>query len=303
MTISRDSLIFSVVAALVVFKLAIWTIGSAEGNGFSFSLTPASVEAGERATLEVRLQKTPSEAASPRIDDSLFTQSQNFTPLHSEQKEENGFYVWRYDFTSYKVGTYAVPPFSVRYGANSYSTERQELTVTTNRTEKDEALREDYPKLWPPIPWRKIFLYGSFIFILPFVLRYISRKLALIPWKKYHRKAIERPFVPPVDPILWLKRELKRLKERLDQEGETSALLDDLTWVLRRFLFLKYAEPFTNRTTGEFKSSLAKYKGLDPLLEPFQTLDSYKFSNQKDKSIRALVLNGIQTAEQTLCGT
>lgn len=303
MTTLTNYLLFSAVAVLVAFNFHAQESTASDDPLFRYSMNPSSIEAGERATLEFRLPKQEGSAFTPKVNDSLFVQATPFILLHTEAKEEKGDYVWNYDLTSYKTGEFTLPPIQVQYGPNTYSTERTPLTVTSTRPPEDETLREDFPKMWPSPPWKTILMYGVALLFFGIALPYVYRKIQRIPWRKWKERQNKPKPEPRIDPLVWLKRELKRLRSQVEQEDFNAGLVDDLTTVLRKYLYLQYQEPFPNRTTREFKQTLQRYSNLSPLLDPFQKLDHYKFSPFKRDYTKDLILDGILVAENTLCGT
>ena len=135
------------------------------------------------------------------------------------------------------------------------------------------------------------------------VAKYLHALSKRIPWQKFHKKNPLTPASVRIDPRLWLREELKRLRFQIDAGTVTDPLADELTYILRKYLHLKYDEPFPSRTTYEFKQTLYKFAVLTPLLEPFQRLDRFKFSPFQKEDPKDLVLSGIKVAENTLCGT
>lgn len=290
--------IFSVGVALLASR----SLLSAEPS-FRFSLDRNSVLAGDRATLEVRLEipGLGEEDPIPEIQDDLLTQNEKFFVLQKDVTREQHTVIWRYAVTAYIPQNLTLPPLLIRFGPNTYSTESQPLSVISKRGQNDQELRESFGTLSLPIHWKKLFFYacaiGVFIALLPTFVR-LFRKLRAQIWisKKHWVLRSTKP-----DHLAWFKRELSLLKQKITQGEEKEAYIDELTLLIKTYLSKVHDKPVFTMTSGEFEHVFSADPQLLKIHGLFRQCDSFKFAPLTELEPKPLALNGIQETERALC--
>jgi hypothetical protein len=293
----KNWFIFSSSAALLVCNLIV-----AAENPLHFSVTPDVIQMGERAIFEVRIlaDANSSPATPPEIHDDFLTQNKTIQILNKEFKTNGpGEYVWRYEITSYRVGTLSIPPVEIQYGPNSLSTERSNLEVTTSRSQTDETLREEFGKINAPIDWRK---WAQWIFFSSLAGILFAAALAFIPKPNFRkaRPAFTAPAEKREDNSQWLRRQLNGLKIKLNETEVTDGVVDELTLILREYFEREGGIPGRMWTTREFGRYFAKNATTAALVPIFERCDRFKFGRERLRSAKENALLSLQEAEQLL---
>lgn len=271
---------------------------------FRYFLNKTVVLAGDRATLEVRLDlpQLSEDAPIPEVADDLLTQNESFVLLQKDVNREQNTMVWRYALTSYLPQTLSIPPIQIRFGPNTYSTERMALVVASDRNENDEALREGFGNLNMPIDWKKIFFWACGIGLILACVQpaaRLIRRLKIYTRLKHRLKAYSLP--TKADHLAWLKDQLSILKVKVASEEERDTYVDELTLILKTYFSKLHEKPIFTMTSQEFAYAFSADPSLRKIHQLFRKCDQFKFAKRKDLESKTLTLLGIEEAEQTLC--
>lgn len=268
------------------FVAAVLVVRGASAD-FSFSLEPPTIQPGQRATLTLRLPETdlikPEKALDedivPEAQDEWLLKTDGLELLEQDYRKEKGQFVWRYDFTSYAVGTISIPPISVSLGPQSFSSERATLTVVTDRPEGDGELRPNAGELSPPL--NKLFWFAIVLLTALAGAAYFWRHRL---FKPRNRPRPAQPTVTVVEenPVEWLRKQLLILRAKIDTSPEDAHSADAWTAVLREFAARKMHLPVLAWTTREMALRLRKDAQFAALAALMQRCDRYKFTRDRD---------------------
>lgn len=259
---------------------------AAEPTALRFRLVRESIQPGERTTLEIELPLPLLEAAGwkeengpPAVNDDLITQSKSFQVLDTTYRRTKQSLIWGYDLTSHRTGKTTIPPVEIRVGSQTFSTEALELQITTTRAENDNKLREEFGPLDLPSRWWYWLFWMSLLPIAYWVRLWLDKRLP--KWLARFKARLPEPTPEPAeDPLVWLRRELARLKAELAHSpGEGFA--DDLTAVLREYFTRKHAAPVRAWTTREFTRHFSDEPTAKALVPVFYSCDEVKFTPRK----------------------
>jgi hypothetical protein len=253
---------------------------------FSFSLEPPTIAPGQRATLTLRLpesdlirpEKMLDEDIVPEAQDEWLVKTNGLELLDQDYRKEKGTFIWRYEFTSYAVGTISIPPISVSLGPQSFSTERATLTVVTDRPDGDNELRPDAGELSPPV--NKFFWFCVALLLALAGAAYFWRRKLKLPVRR--RALIAPPVVVEENPVDWLRKQLLILRAKIDTAPEDPHCADAWTAVLREFAARKMHLPVLAWTTREMSLRLRSDAQFTALNELMQRCDRYKFTRDRD---------------------
>lgn len=247
-----------------------------------FQVTPTTIQPGEHASLEIRLQLVPEEKGVesdlPVVQDDLLSNQPRMQIIERDFKKTDDEWIWRYDVTSYELGELTIPPVEIRRRGENYSTESVKVEVATRRDSKDLSLRPEFGALSRPFPWRGFFLMLLGLGILAGVYYWVQKNLDR--WLKKIRVPVRpaAPAAPTESPEAWLRRELQAIKERLEQTD--SRIIDDLSAAWRGYFARRANHPVEAWTSFEMLARLsqdAKAQAISPL---WIECDHYKFAGQ-----------------------
>lgn len=293
MTIYKDLSIFLSGAVLLV--------SSTLTADFSYTLTPHTIQPGERAVLEIcvpiLLYENFTKEYPAVIHDESFSK-QNV--LRKDEFTKDACRVWRYEFTSYRPGDMVVPPIELQIGPHTFSTERTAFQVTTTRADEDRELRDGFGAIPPPLPvfkWVLIALLATLVFGIFWVVT------------KFWRRIFPTPPPPPAlvvtspqeTALEWLMKQFSQLRQRMEHEKD-GPFVDDLTSILKTY-FAKHAQaPVESCTTREFRLRNIAQDRTGVFSSILDRCDQYKFRKNKEISPNVLALECLQESEHALCG-
>jgi hypothetical protein len=212
----------------------------------------------------------------PEAQDEWLVKAEGLELLDQDYRKENGEYVWRYQFTAYETGPVSIPPIAVTLGPQSFSSERLELNVLSDRAPEDEQLRPDAGPLRPPIDW--LFWTGLLLLAgLALAARWYLRKHPL----KTKRPRPVAPPAPVENPKDWLRKQLLVLRARIDAHPGDSHMPDAWASILREFARRKMSLPIPAWTTREMRARLST-EDFARLCELMQDCDRFKFMKDRD---------------------
>lgn len=291
MTTFKDWFIFFAGVALLVCRTGL-------SQGFSFRLTPEKIQAGESAVLELRLSPAITDHEVV-VYDELLRNMKTLKVLDYTSSLEENTWVWTYRLTSYQPGTISLPPVEVIQGPTSYSTEIVSFTTTTQREEGDSEIRPAFgtlrlPILWLPYVWKVLLLLfglGAFYSIYLWLGKRRRPRPILLP------PPME---MAPEDPLVWLNRELEKIKEEVARGRLPEKNLDRFTFVLRSYCSRTSQMPVTSWTTRECEYLLGDSSQASTLLEIFRHCDHYKFQKTSRETLSSWLLQAISQSQQVL---
>lgn len=297
MTTSKGWFTFSV-CALVLAPSALL------GTTFQFQVTPESVLPGNRARLEIRLGFSPEDLArngenTPVMRDEMLTSTERFVLLDHGMHKDKDAWVWSYEMTQYQPGTFTIPPVEIAWGAETFSTESKEVTVTGSRAEGDSELRSEFGAL--PIPLR-IFYWLKWVLLamgLGFATRYAYRKFPR-HWLKKKHFVPPSPTIPEENATDWLRRQLARLREEVRIANPGDGLVDDLALVLRTYFEKATRKPARRWTTTELETHLPSELFAEPVKKVFEDCDRFRFSGKQFAPLIEFVTQKLDIAERSL---
>jgi hypothetical protein len=281
---------------------------AASGVGMRTVLSSRTIQPGERLVLEIRLPAGPFSQAEeenpvlPIVQDDLLSRNKRLQILDRDYRREKDALVWRYELTSYQVGRVFIPPMEVKLGPETFSTEGTAIEVTSTRARGDNALREEFGPVRPPLRWRWLLKWLAALFLLA---------TSLWLWKRYGAKLkIQRPARPAVPkapeerPLDWLKRKLESLRQEIEK-GLEPRPVDTLTAVLHQFYCRAHGVPADAWTTRELVARLGNATKASELGRVLERCDEFKFSGGVAGSMKDLALNCLKESERILlpCGT
>ncbi|MBY0369761.1 BatD family protein [bacterium] len=292
--------------AWCIFSISVGLVASSPlWADLEFSVEPAVVVPGERARLVVRLPESDlqfpvgaSEEHVPEAQDETLTQIQDLQLLDQDYRKVKSEFVWTYALTSYVPGIYTLPPIAIRFGPQSFSTQRLTLTVKDPRPPGDQTLRPNADDLSPP--WSKAPLFWLFLAAVLGGLAYVFRdRLRPKP------RPVEAPAPAPEpeeDPLDWLRKQLLILRARLDTSPQDPQAPDWWTAVVKEYAARVKRQPVRAWTTGEFAQRLehdAKLSAIETLL---RACDAVKFGhpNQTPAQTVKVILDWITETERLL---
>ena len=246
-----------------------------------FQVIPPKIQPGEHATLELRLPLAPGEESAeadlPQVHDELLEAQPKLQVLERDFKKTDKEWIWRYELTTYAMGTLRVPPIEVRRKGENYSSESVSLEVFTGRGEKDLALRPEFGALSRPFPWSVIgiglLVFGIGYGALTWFRKYKDRLL-----KKLKLPEIKPLAPPPESPEVWLRRELQRIKERV--ASKDYRVIDELSTVWRGYFARRAQAPVEAWTSFEMLARLSEDARTLAIFPLWVECDHYKFAGQ-----------------------
>lgn len=291
MTTYKDLSIFLSGAVLLVSSYS-----GTQAADFSYALTPATIQPGERAVLEMRvpilLYENFTKEYPAVISDESFSK-QNV--LRKDEFTKDAFRVWRYEFTSYRPGDTVVPPIELQIGPHTFSTERTVFQVTTTRTDEDRELREGFgavPLPRPIVRWLSIALLAAGAIGGFWIAgRHLLRTKPPPP--------VSVVTAPQETDLEWLRRQFFRLRQKMEHEKD-GPFVDDLTYILKTY-FAKHAHvPVESWTTREFRLQNIAQDRTGIFSSILDRCDQYKFQMRKKPSPNVLALECLQESEHAL---
>jgi len=255
------------------------------------TLSLDTLQPGEEATLEIKLPTTaladlsPSEIGSLlKVNDSLLLQTPNLMVLRKELKLEDDYLTWTFGLTSYEPGTTSIPPIEINIGPYNFSTELTTLTIASTRTAQDTALRPNFEALSLPFElpsWFWSAVIGLFVLsVVAGVLWHYRHYFTLL------RRPLPAPRPAPVRPpeheLAWLKRQLKKLKTKVQSKDaeDYTLLVDELTHIIRKYMTKRCHVPAEAWTTKEFIKHLTKDQQGPDLGAVLRGCDTYRFQGE-----------------------
>jgi hypothetical protein len=278
-------------------------------SGLQYRLVPPVIEPGERTTLEIELPVNLLEAAGwneesgpPAVNDDLLTQAKSFQILDTTYRRTKTSLVWGYDITSHRTGSVTVPPLEIKVGSLTLSSEAMELRIVTSRPEGDTKIREEFGPLDYPSRWWYWLLWLSWLPAAYYLRQWLERKLP--GWiRRFKPVPPPLPPAPQEDPLVWLRRELERLRAEL-VNGAHEGFADELSSVLREYFVRKLAQPARSWTTREISLRLSSEPTAAGFLPVFRSCDEVKFARKKS-DLADRFNKALEQTEKTIlaCGT
>lgn len=281
---------------------------SPSGSSFQFTLNPSSIQVGEKAVLEIRIPLLSAGEGAlqevPTVNDELLTKEKKLQTQDRELFTEPGFWVLRYSISSVLPENISIPPVEVRLGSNSYSTERQLLTVETTRAENDTELREDLDPIPPSLPWRLIFKWSVILGLILALGRWIPKKV--LRWFRRRNRLEPIPIAvhKGEDPLVWLRNRMQELDRKTVEGSSEDHIMDEWAQIFREYFVRKWKIPARAWTTRE----MARYLRHDPLavslLPIFRDCDQFRFSRGAKVPVIEVVRSWLRQSEERLiqCG-
>ena len=265
-----------------------------------YEISPARIRPGEHATLTIKV-RAAEKAFVPKIQDDLLLGSKQIHILKKDEKPEGRFQAWQYQMTAYRPGYLLLPPLEIQVGPHSFSTEGISLEVISPRAPGDEELRPEYGPIsfpWRWQTWAKAFMAAVFLLGLLTVLnRWVKRRRKQLPSEQLIPRA------PVEDDLVWLRKRLRLLQERLSKGDSDEALVDELTHTLKEYFARRWKAPVETWTTREFRTHFTQDKVATKLSAVFEDCDEYKFKQKTDTDARNLIRRCLNESELLLCGS
>lgn len=236
-----------------------WVVGSflwaCLSFGLEFSIDKSTIEVGEPAILSVRLPKT-SASEKPEVFEDFLTQHKDLKLLEQHAKHDENSYEWTFELTAHKPGSYQIPPIQIQAGPNSYSTTAIPLAVTTTRAVEDTEIRPEQGALSLPFPWRKLFNTSIAIICSLVFLWLLNRIFRRVSWARVKNFRFHFRFPNLETNRMWLRKEIKKIRQDLVSGNASPALVDQTVYVLRMFLLKQTRFPTTAWTSKEITHNL-----------------------------------------------
>jgi len=292
--------IFFAAAALLVCSLA-------PAEELEFTLTPSSIEPGQRAELSLYLAISTLGIADlvdaevlPAINDDLLGNAKHLQILDRDFQSRDGKLIWKYDLTSYQLGTLTIPPIAITYGPHSFSTRSVPLQVKSSRVPEDNELRPEFGPFPPPVRWGRGALYFLALGILYVLGLWAQRTLRA----RTGPHTAPRVAAPPEEPVdQWLRRRLREIREAAALPEQCDPLVDELTLVLRQYLSRRGHAPVLGWTTRELQEHLVDGPAALTVIQVFKKCDVYKFQPKRKQDVGLLLLGCLDESERALCGS
>lgn len=228
--------------------------------GFSFELTKPKIQIGESTLLKIHVPHH-ADSQRPIIFDDLLTQNKNLKLLEHQIVKTDSEYEISFELTAHSAKKLSIPPVQIQLGPNTFSTETLALEVWSSRDENDSEIRAEFDPLQLPIPWKKLFSYFIWSISGLCVLWIIRRTLSRIPWQQLPLK-LKTLKIPNLESNrTWLKRQLKRIRSERQQQANPLILVDDLSYVLKKFLGRQSHTPALSWTAEELATRLPQLTG------------------------------------------
>ena len=204
--------------------------------GFSFALDKRSIQIGEVTVLTLVLPIT-NRPDKPLIIDDLLDRHPQLKVLERNMNQTDTATTITFEITAYEARDFRIPPIQVKWGADTFSTEALDLSVTTSRAPEDTEIRPDFGKLRPPFPWRKAYL--TLIACLGAVLAIwlVRWSLLRIPWRRVTQLIEWKPKLPNLETDrMWLRKEIAKFRRELNAGNTHPELVDRILYTLKIFL-------------------------------------------------------------------
>jgi len=274
---------------------------AADGDSaFRFQVTPEKIQPGEHAVLEIRLRLAPGEASPeaelPVVRDELLANMPGLQIIDRDFRKTDDEWIWRFDLTTYALGTLRIPPLEVRRKGENFSTETVKVEVATTRTDKDNALRPEFGTISRPFPWGGLFACLLFAAVIGALGYWVRRNLDR--WRKKIKLPVRLTPAPPAEtPEAWLRRELQRIRERINTND--TKVIDDLGGVWRGYFARRTAAPVEAWTSFEMALKFSTDTRVKVLFPLWVECDHYKFAGQV-MDPRNLATRSVEESERVL---
>jgi hypothetical protein len=302
MTTSKGSFNFLGCAALLVCNLAF-------GEGLKWSVTPKTIQPGERARLEIEIplaelgiKDLDEDTILPQMRDDLLNDAKAIMILERDFRRERDALVWRYDITAYEKGKPNIPPVEIRLGPLSFSTEATPLEVLSTRQPDDTALREEYGPATYPIRWLLLLIVAVLGGIGAAAWRF-GRPYYRAYMRRFHTAPVVHA-APKEKPDEWLRKRLAVIREKLAAAGEDAAandiIVDDIALAIREYYARREGRPVEAWTTREFRARMQTVDRAQKICPVFDRCDEWKFTGNLALSPRAIATASLDESEKIL---
>jgi len=241
----------------LLFLIAASFFKASSAFSFSFSLDRSTVQVGEATSLRI-LVPFSKEAERPLVFDELLTRHKKLKVLEQQAQKTPEGHQLVFEITAYEPDEYRIPPIQIKMGPDTFSTEAMPLQVTTTRQKDDIDIRPEFEPLKKPFPWRTVYAAAMWFLVGSVLIWWTRWALSKVSWRALFSTLGNFSLPRYESRKVWLKHEIKRIKNRLASENQENEILDDAFFTLKKFFEKGIKKPVPAWTQKELQARLSE---------------------------------------------
>jgi len=245
---------------------------------FSFRIERDSIQVGESTFLHLEIPKTSFNYRPVLLDDSL-QQKKEIKLLERSLRETSDTWVVSYELTAHEAQKITLPAIQVQLGPDLYSTESQEVEVSTSRSEEDLELRPEFGELASPFPWRLIYLGLVWLFSVGVGIWFLRWLLSKIIWKRLLKYRFQLPQWKWTDHRASLRNRLNEIESKISKGENSGELVDEVDHAFKDYMERKTLQPVLSWTAKELSLKLSERHLKNPLDISLMQAEASKYSS------------------------
>jgi len=224
---------------------------------FSFRLEKDSIQVGESTFLTLEIPKTGVNYRPVLLDDPL-QQNKEIKLLERSLRENSDTWVVSYELTAHEAQKITLPAIQVQLGPDLFSTESQQVEVSTSRAEDDLELRPEFGELASPFPWRLVYLGLVWLFSIGVGLWFLRWLLSKVIWKRLFKYRFQLPRWNWTNHRAWLRNRLNEIENKISNGENSGELVDEVDHAFKDYMERKTLQPVLSWTAKELSLKLSR---------------------------------------------
>jgi len=219
----------------------------------------------------IRDYHLPLDEEGPEAGKSLWKKVKELSGFHGKEKPETRQRKFSFDITCYETGEYLIPPVPVVImdpsgDVHGLLAESVLIEVAPVTGPDELSIKDIESPVTIPMPWGDYW----YLFIVPAVI-IVALPIGYYLYRRYSSEGPVKVDLRPAHVIVG--EDLDKLREEgLLEAGEYEKFYTRLSWILRKYLSLRYSMYALEYTTREIVSKL---DGMDPDFSVFEKIKGF----------------------------